>query len=470
MTIGQLLRSQQNTGVRTVFGMETEYFLQGGSNRLAKTPQQLTVQLLTWIESNLPCAAEGFCLYLPNGGRCYEDIGNHLEITTPECESPDELVRFACAGDLLLAEAIKQCYPNDRSVTVWRGFASYHDGLVVASSHENYTARNAATDYEALLLPFLITRIIFTGSGAMDWSGERPHFVLSPRAACINYSSLSDRRPTLWSHRESLCSARHRVHLTTGDAHGGEFTLFLRVAATALVLAAADVLCDRRPLVDLERPMETMDQLNRDPTLRTLLPMKNGLSISPFDIQRRYIEFVERAAATAQFPSWTAKALQLWKTTIDRLETDPHSLDTTLDWRIRFRALAQVRDTMFTHVRTFRRAVVLLRTFDSHFLAVGESGFQQQLDASGAQVVRSVPIQTTWDEVVLGAPATTRASLRSEWIRAHSAAGLECKASWDALAGPETSKRIPKLFRDEYSPRWLRGFTAAISAASQFGP
>jgi proteasome accessory factor A len=67
-------------------------------------------------------------IFLPNGGRLYVDTGAHIEFSTPECESPDEVVRAIEAGDrilLALADGLVARAPDIADVAVYRHNIDY---------------------------------------------------------------------------------------------------------------------------------------------------------------------------------------------------------------------------------------------------------------------------------------------------------------------------------------------------------
>ena len=93
-----------------VMGMETEYAISGqhaNGDCLEKTylANEL-VQIAAEQLVNLP-AGDNAGLFLANGSRFYRDAGNHPEMSTPECLTPWEVVRYVSAGDHITCSAVR---------------------------------------------------------------------------------------------------------------------------------------------------------------------------------------------------------------------------------------------------------------------------------------------------------------------------------------------------------------------------
>ncbi len=113
-----------------LFGMETEMAFSAlhlagpdpSQDTLFDLPQPLrsgvsSVVLDLLVGDFLKLADEQLCairdlqaqgVYLGNGSRLYLDAGHHPEFCTPECRSPEELVRWQLAGERTLAELAKE--------------------------------------------------------------------------------------------------------------------------------------------------------------------------------------------------------------------------------------------------------------------------------------------------------------------------------------------------------------------------
>src|SRR5205085_6186319 len=103
-------------------------------------------------------------------GRVYVDMG-HLEYASPECTSLLDIVAFDRAGDRLLQGAVEEM-GLDNDVSLIKNNID-HETDATFGSHENYlVSRRFPFTMVCLgqLVPFLVTRQIFTGAGRVGIS------------------------------------------------------------------------------------------------------------------------------------------------------------------------------------------------------------------------------------------------------------------------------------------------------------
>ena len=119
-----------------------------------------------------------------------------------------------------------------------------------------------------------------------------------------------------------------------GDANLSEISTYLKLGTTSLVLAMIE---DGFINVDLavDQPVRTLHQVSHDPTLKQLVTLRNGrtltavqLQMEYFELARKYVE--ERYGADAD--EQTRDVLARWEDMLNRLERDPMSLSGELDW------------------------------------------------------------------------------------------------------------------------------------------
>jgi hypothetical protein len=284
---------------------------------------------------HLPCDG-GQGMFLATGGRFYPDSGDHPEITTPEVSHPSEIVRYTRAGEAILADLAKslQVGGRVRSMRIFKHNANHGaDGFIAWGTHESYLGRKSAAgrnsdqskrSFAGSLIPFLVTRILFTGSGGFNSRFPGIEFLISPRVAhltCpISPSSTSD-RPIFHLRPESLTSADlgyDRIHLICGESNLGDRSLCLKFATTALVVAMLDA---DLPLPDLrlENPVQSMLQFARDWNLRCRARLSDGSRMSAIEIQRWYLAAAENAVDRPEMPPWTREAIWQWRAALDAL-------------------------------------------------------------------------------------------------------------------------------------------------------
>ena len=207
--------------------------------------------------------------FLANGGLLYVDYGSKLEWATAECTTPWEAVAHFLAGQRLVL-ALGQLVRTELGlpqVLVCRNNVCYASGATFGT-HESYLGHRPIGDYASWLIPHLASRLIYCGSGGLDplSPGIRP--TLLPRAAYIvrpaSDGSL-DNRGIFHTRDEALCDGYVRLHVAApGDNPCSQRSTWLKVGATALVVALADLDPGAACPIELIDPVGAMKGFARD--------------------------------------------------------------------------------------------------------------------------------------------------------------------------------------------------------------
>jgi proteasome accessory factor A len=286
-------------GRKRIFGTENEYGTEWGRKRGRSLPD---------LE------------FIPNGGKIYEDC-DHMEYCTPECSNPLEAVVYGKAGELLSLPFADKLYKNN----VAENANSFQDRYSSFGAHENYSVKDASWDYLEEIIPFLLTRQIFSGSG---WLRDG-QYLLSQKSPFIihrvDYNTTFD-RAILCTKDSPLSSKGRRLHLILGDANMCEVADFLKLGTTGLVL---DLLEDGR----LPRTRYNQDRAVDDLQALCYHPGKwklGGISRDAISLQQMYLE-----AAAKHYQGRdeiTNEILARWDHVLNTLRKDPMQLIGTLDW------------------------------------------------------------------------------------------------------------------------------------------
>ena len=144
-----------------LMGVETEYAVVGTSVRGERIePDVLTERLMDQAVAclpHLPARSEPG-IFLPNGGRLYIDTGAHIEFSTPECGSPEDVVRAIDAGDrilLALAAGLVERAADIADVAVYRHNVDYLS-RTSWGCHESYLHTAASDTPDGL-----VVRVVF---------------------------------------------------------------------------------------------------------------------------------------------------------------------------------------------------------------------------------------------------------------------------------------------------------------------
>ncbi len=200
-------------------------------------------------------------------------------------------------------------------------------------THENYLMKRetAFSDIVRHLTPFFVSRQVFAGAGrvGIGQDGHEHGFQLSQRADYFEVEvglETTLKRPIINTRDEPHADAEkyRRLHVIIGDANLSEISTYLKLGTTALVLSMIE---DGFIAVDLavDQPVRTLHQVSHDPTLKRLVTLRSGrtltavqLQMEYFELSRKYVEERFGADATSRpRTSWPAGRTPstAWRTT-----------------------------------------------------------------------------------------------------------------------------------------------------------
>ena len=289
-------------------------------------------------------------MFLANGGRFYLDTGDHPEFATPECRTAFDLVVYDKAGERLIedlssrVEARLREEGNPGEVLVCKNNIDVRGNTF--GCHENYLiprrgARlNESSFFKMVireLIPFLITRQIFCGTGKVI-TGNKLGYQVSQRADFIDSELSSDttfRRGIINSRDEPLSKIDRwrRLHILVGDSNLSELATLLKVGTTMLVLR----LIEEEGFGDslsFEDPILALREISHDPDCQVKVKLLDGSYRSAVEIQHAYLERVRAFLETKgelNEPD-NAYILSQWQRVLDGIAGDPLSLRSEIDW------------------------------------------------------------------------------------------------------------------------------------------
>lgn len=328
-----------------LLGVETEYAITGLTRSGGSVDRTLlTERLLSAARKrcrHLP-DGRGSGLFLANGARVYVDVGAHPEIATPECSDPWEVLRYIRAGELLMRDLGARVLAEESdlaALTVFRCNVDYGGSGTTWGCHESYLHRCNPAILPTQLVPHLVSRTIYAGAGGFHPVSPGLEFTLSPRAWLLSqvtsHESTSD-RGIFHTRDESLSAAGyHRLHLICGESLCSDTATVLKLGATALIVAAVEAGGRPGDAVQLRSPIEALRTIAADTSCRTTVSLVNGRRATAIEIQRHYLEQVERCRAAGVLPDWAGRICIPWRQQLDVLERSPAEAERTLDWAIK---------------------------------------------------------------------------------------------------------------------------------------
>ena len=124
-----------------------------------------------------------------------------------------------------------------------------------------------------------------------------------------------------------------------------EYTNFLKVGTTSIVLRMLEE--DKGVWRDLtlENPIRAIREICHDITCKRQVRLANGREMSAFDIQCEFLTRAQKFASPQGLSASTRPGRStMWEHVMTGIENDPLSLDTEIDWVIKYHLIEQYRD------------------------------------------------------------------------------------------------------------------------------
>ncbi len=439
---------------RRIFGLENEYGVTctlRGQRRLSpdEVARYLFRRVVSWGRSSN--------VFLENGARLYLDVGSHPEYATPECDSIADLVVHDKAGERILEHLVNSAEARLREEGIRGVVFLFKNNTDSAGNsygcHENYltSRRDDFGHYAEVLIPFLVSRQIYAGSGKVLQTARGAMYCISQRAEHIweGVSSATTRsRPIINTRDEPHADAERfrRLHVIVGDSNMSEYATFLKVGATSILLRMLEdpavVLRD----MTLENPIRAIREISHDTTLRRRVRLANGREASALDIQGEYFNRAKRYQETRGLSPLEDQALAMWEHCLKGLESDPWSLDRECDWVIKHRLIEHYRRREGVPLTHPKVALIDLQYHD----VSRERGLFYKMQKRG--LVERTCTDEDIEIAVDQPPQTTRAKLRGEFIRRAKERRRDFTVDWVHLKLNDQAQRTV-LCKDPFKSR-----------------
>src|ERR1700747_103973 len=260
---------------KRIFGLENEYGVTctfRGSRRLSpdEVARYLFRRVVSWGRSSN--------VFLRNGARLYLDVGSHPKYPPAECDSLAQRVTHDRAGERVLEDLLIDAEQRLADEGIGGDIYLFKNNTDSAGNsygcHENYLIVRAGefSRISDVLLPFMVTRQLICGAGKVLQTPKAATFCLSQRAEHIweGVSSATTRsRPIINTRDEPHADAEkyRRLHVIVGDSDMSEYTTWIKVATTAVLLRMLEEGTVMRDL-SLENPIRAIREISHDLTCR----------------------------------------------------------------------------------------------------------------------------------------------------------------------------------------------------------
>jgi proteasome accessory factor A len=404
---------------RRIFGLENEYGVTctfRGQRRLSpdEVARYLFRRVVHWGRSSN--------VFLENGARLYLDVGSHPEYATPECDAVTDVVVHDKAGErileALLAAAEVRLHEEGISGQVYLFKNNTDSAGNSYGCHENYlVARQGEFARMAdVLIPFFVTRQIFCGAGKILHGPRGAQYCISQRAEHIweGVPSATKRpRPSINTRDEPHADAERfrRLHVIVGDSNMNEWTTYMKVGITDLVLQMVESNSVMRDLT-LENPIRAIREISHDTTCRKKVKLANGRELSAIEIQTEYYEKTSRFLERRDMSENAKKLLDEWRDSLEALaDGEPERLGRKVDWVAKRILIDRYRAKHDLPLSSPKVGLLDLAYHD-----VNRQRGLYYLIERGDRVER-VTDETEISRAMREPPQSTRAKLRGDFIR-----------------------------------------------------
>jgi Pup amidohydrolase len=390
-------------------------------------------------------------LVLGNGARFYVDHA-HPEYSAPETVGARRAVLYDVAGDVVARAAAQRLSQEPGAPEVLLYKNNTDNKSVSYGAHENYLVPRAVP-FDALvegLLPFFATRQVICGAGRVGL-GQRSQsagFQISQRADFFEEQvglETTVRRPIINTRDEPHANFDRwrRLHVIIGDANMSEYSAWLRVGTTALVLDLIE--SGKVPAIRLNDPVQALKDISHDPTLTSTVATNQG-PLTALQIQQQYVQAAidhAREVSAPRLPhaapdTETAELVEAWADLLTDLGEDISKAADRVDWVAKWELLESYRRRDGLSWDSPQLGMIDLQYHDLR----PEKGLYYRLARAGRMRRLFTEEQVAW--AASHPPEETRAWLRGQLISKHSES--VAGASWDQiLLRPDKASPVVRL-------------------------
>jgi len=388
---------------------------------------------------------------LTNGARYYVDHA-HPEISTPECLTALEVVRYDRAAEAIIRESMATAaghLPDGAEILCHKNNSDGKGNSY--GCHENYLLARSVPfgRIVAQVTPHFVTRQIVIGAGKVGcelpgMSADDVPYQISQRADFFEEEvglETTLKRPIVNTRDEPHCDASkyRRLHVIVGDANMSEVATYLKVGATAIVLAMIedDALDDDWLLAN---PVGAIRNVSHDPSLTRTILLRDGRRVTAIEVQWGMLERArkyERSHGLAVVgESVGADVLARWEAVLTGLESDRSSVADVVDWVAKQRLIDGYAERHDVRTNDARLKALDLQYHDLRpgKCLADKVGLQTIVDSAEVTAAKTEP------------PTTTRAYFRGRCLAKWPADIVA--ANWDSLVfdiGRDPLRRVPMM-------------------------
>ncbi len=300
--------------------------------------------------------------FLPSHGGCaYIDL-DHCELVTPETLSAFDFLAAWHATLRIARDALDAAngrLPCGQRIVVLvnssdgqgQTYGNHMSFLISRPAFENIFHRKL--HHMLFLASYFSSSIVFAGAGKVGSENGRDEvkFQVAQRAdfcEVLTGIQTTYHRPIVNSRDEPLASRREmaRLHVIFFDSTLCHGACVLKAGVTQVILAMLE-----REYLDqdllLDDPVAAVARWSHDPDLQATARTVAGQAYTAVELQWRFFELASRFVATGKADGIVPRVhdvMALWEDTLEKLERDPLSLVSRLDWVLKKALLERTMD------------------------------------------------------------------------------------------------------------------------------
>lgn len=462
-------------GFSRIFGVETEYGVAVTGANQPVDPGQVAMTMFQPVVSR----SRSTNTYLMNGARLYLDVGSHPEYATAEALEPNTALAQDLAGEQVMRRLaqeaqrrLRQTHGESARIHLFKNnvdSAGHSFGC-----HENYLLRRqvplSAIEHE--LIPFLVTRVLYTGAGRFTGEQGVPDgFEITQRADFLDdaISSATTRsRPMVNTRDEPHADSDlfRRLHVIVGDSNRSQTATWMKLATTHLVLCAIEEAWRAGTPSGFERftladPSEAIRAVSRDRSGRASIRLTNGKVSCALEVQQRYLALVsafvaEHDADIDDILPDANHVLSLWSQALEAVEADDwQRLASWVDWAAKLRLITamRARNPQITDSR--------LQQIDLDYHDIVNGSIYDRLVRGG--MMRTMLNEQDVERAVHQPPTNTRAALRGRFVKAALQVDVQWSCDWTHVAVTSPQRHEAELL-DPFDSRPTEAYDAVLAA------
>jgi proteasome accessory factor A len=280
------------------------------------------------------------------------------------------------------------------------------------------------------LIPFFVTRQVFSGAGKIN-PEKSGSYAISQRAqhireeisiATTTARGIINTRDEPHADREKY----RRLHVIVGDSNMSEFTNFLKISTTNIVLRMIeDGFIQQR--FNLRNAVRAIQQISDDISCTRKIELEDGKWLSAVELQQEYLEIAKRYLEQNDSDFITDQTIMHWEYVLKCLSTDPMRLDQELDWVIKKKLVDKYASS---RKLKWSSAKVAMLDLQYHNIRT-DQGLYYKLERDG--LVRRITEEKKIEHAIRYPPETTRAKFRGRFVQLCNEKKIACGVNWSYI-------------------------------------